>query len=417
MPRSVIIPVTNVYAKGDFTAEIRIGSQGEIANLILDTGSSALVVEDADYQPAEDQHLKPTVLAQEVTYGLGGWFGPVIKTKIAMGDGPFSVFLEDAHIAVTRKETTSCFGQADGILGLAYHELSKAYELTEYLEENNIQPAVTYPWFLSEEQQDDSIKQFNSFLKAYPLNRITPYFTHLEEQGVVGNQFALLIHRSSIYQTNSKKSLKQLKKHPLNTGVFVMGEPKFHQHLYTGDFKKVKVLHDKYYNVNVKSLQVGNCPAITAPKLEEKHKNYETNGIVDTGASAIVLPKQLFNQMIQDLVRLDKEFDSILEPYKTFEGVEEGIDIELVDLDKWPVISFTLEGMDGEDVKLDLTPYNYWQIHAPKPNQVSFQFVFLEKWPNQCIFGLPLVASYYTIFDRQIKELGAIVFADKPATI
>jgi len=193
-----------------------------------------------------------------------------------------------------------------------------------------------------------------------------------------------------------------------------MGYPKFHKHLYKGGFKKVKVLHNKYYNVNVKSLQVGESLARTAPTLEKKHKHYRTNGIVDTGASGIVLPKVLFDQMIEDLVSYNQDFDAILEPYKTFEGVEEGVHIDLVELKKWPIISFILEGHDGEDVKLDLDASNYWQTHAPKPNQASFQFVFLEKWPNQCILGLPLIASYFTIFDREVEDKGVILFAEKP---
>ena len=414
MPRSVIIPVTNVYAKGGYTVKIKIGSQRATANLILDTGSSALVVQGEDYEPAHDKKLKATELAQDVSYGMGGWFGPVVRTKVSMGDGPFSVSLEDTHIAVTRKEQSVCFGDADGILGLAYYELSKAYKLTDYLQENNVEPAVTYPWFLAEEQQDDSIREFKSFLKNYPLNRIKPYFTKLEEQGVVANQFALLVHRSSIYQTRSEKSLKQLKRHPLNNGFFIMGEPKFHKHLFKGSFKKVKVLHNKYYNVNVKSLRVGDCEARLAPKLAERHKHYRTNGIVDTGASAIVLPKVFFMQMIEDLITINPDFDYILEPYKTFEGVEEGVDLSMIDLAHWPILHLNLEGLDGEDVTLELKPENYWQVHAPKPNQASFQFVFLESWPNQCILGLPLMSSYFTIFDREVQEKGVILFAEKP---
>ena len=42
MPKSVIIPITNVYAKGTYTAKVKIGSQTTRVNLILDTGSSAL---------------------------------------------------------------------------------------------------------------------------------------------------------------------------------------------------------------------------------------------------------------------------------------------------------------------------------------------------------------------------------------
>lgn len=414
MPRSVIIPVTNVYAKGGFTVEIKIGSEGATANLILDSGSSALVVQNEDYDPAEDNNLQATSLAQNKTYGIGGWSGPVVKTKVIMGDAPFSVDSDGIHVAITTIEQQDSFGDADGIIGLAYYELNRAYDLTEYLLENEVEPATTYPWYLAQKEQDDTVREFKSFLKNYPKSYIKPYFTQLEEQGVVGNQFALLIHRSSIYQTSRERNLKELKRHPLNTGFFVMGEPRFHKHLYQGGFKQVKVLDNKYYNVHVKAIQVGNCEPISAPLLAEEHQRFRTNGIVDTGASAIVLPKTLFDQMVNDLVSINPTFDSILDPYKTFEGVEEGIDLQLVELEQWPSIYFILEGLEGEDVKLEMKPKNYWQIHAPKSNQVSFQFVFLEKWPNQCIFGLPLIASYFTIFDRAVQEYGIVLFADKP---
>ncbi len=414
MPRSVIIPVTNVYARGAYTAQIDIGSEGTTANLVLDTGSSALVVQGEDYQPADDQSLSPTCFAQVVTYGIGGWFGPVIKTQVAMGDGPFSVNMADIHIAVTRKEQENSFAQADGIMGLAYHELNRAYDMTDYLVEYQIEPSSTYPWFLAPEQQDDSIREFRSFLKQYPKSYLTPYFCELENQGVVGDQFALLIHRSSIYQTSSKKTTQQLRRHPFNMGLFVMGEPRFHQHLYRGGFKTVKVLDNKYYNVHVFSMRVGSCEPKEAPLLEEKDLNHRTNGIIDTGASVMVLPKSLFDLMIDDLLQINPAFDEVLEPYRTFEGVEEGVDLSLLNLSDWPSIYFTLEGADGEAVELEMKPENYWQVHAPEPNQASFQFVFLEHWPNQCIFGLPLIASYFTIFDRQQHDKGVVLFAEKP---
>ena len=45
MARTVIrIPINNVKGGGDYTGEIRVGSQGAVANVILDTGSSTLAV-------------------------------------------------------------------------------------------------------------------------------------------------------------------------------------------------------------------------------------------------------------------------------------------------------------------------------------------------------------------------------------
>lgn len=413
MTRSVLIPITNVYAKGDYTAEVHIGSQKQTANLILDSGSSTLVVQNEDYDPHLDTSLSPTEFSQNVTYGMGGWYGPVVKTQVHLGKGLFKAGLTDVHIAVTKKEVTGCFGKADGLFGLAYRELNRAYNLSQYLSENDINPAVTFPWHLEEEEADDTVREFKQFLRKYPSQEIKPYFTQLEEQGVVGNQFGFLIHRSSIYQTESEKSLEQLKEHPLNNGLFIMGHPRHHEHLYKGELKHVKVLDDKYYNVHLISLRVGDLPSIEIPILKQKNKRYITNATIDSGASMIILPEVLFDQLIENLIQINQNFCPILEPFRTFEGKEKGIAMESVNLEEWPDIYFDFEGFDDEIVTLCMTPETYWQTHAPSPNEISFQFLTLPNWRNQTIFGLPFMNNYFTIFDRAAGDTGAVVFAEK----
>ncbi|WP_154222682.1 pepsin-like aspartic protease [Marinicella rhabdoformis] len=414
MPHSVIIPITNVFANGGYTAQVKVGSEGATANLVLDTGSSSLVVQGEDYQPGDDKHLVSTSFAQDVTYGLGGWYGPVVQTTVTMGHGPFSVESDGMYVAVTKKEQQKSFADADGIMGLAYHELNRAYDLTDYLVANDVTPAKTFPWVLAHDEQDDTVREFKTFLKQFPKSYLTPYFTHLEEQGVVGDQFAFLLHRSSIYQTNSKKTAAQLNRHPLNRGFFVMGKPRLHGHLFQGKFKKVKVLDDKYYNVNVRSMRVGDGEPMVAPQLDEKDLNHRTNGIVDSGCTFIILPRSMFSFMVNEMLAINPNFKAVLDPYETFAGVEVGVDMSLIDLKHWPSIFFELDGLDGEAVTLELKSSDYWQVHAPEPNQASFQFAVLEGWPNQCILGLPLIASYFTVFDRQERENGVILFADKP---
>ena len=408
-------PITNVYAKGTYTLSIDIGSEAANADLILDTGSSTLVVQAKEYDLANDKHLTPTSLAQSITYGIGGWYGPVVKTQIALEteDHLENVKLDSTHVAVAKKTKNKNFSLADGIIGLAYYELNKAYDLTSYLKQHNVTPAVTFPWFVCEENRDRSVNQFKQFLKQYPREHLKPYFTQLTEQNVVANQFAFYIHRSSIYQTDTQKSLEQLEQEPLNQGIFVMGMPRQRTDLYEGEFSVVKVLDDKYYNVHVESIQVGDQQPRKAPLLKQINQRYRTNGIVDTGASAIVLPKCLFDQLLDDLVGVNPDFDSILEPYRTFEYIEEGVPIEQINLPDWPTIKFNLMGFNNEVITLELAAEDYWQLHAPEPNQASFQFVFLENWPNQCILGLPLLVPYYTIFDRRECEFGGLFFAKK----
>ena len=82
---AIRIPITNYYGGGDYTAAIQIGSRQAIANVILDTGSSTLAVKQSTYNPLTDAALRPTSLVQDITYGTGGWAGPLVTTKLAMG--------------------------------------------------------------------------------------------------------------------------------------------------------------------------------------------------------------------------------------------------------------------------------------------------------------------------------------------
>ena len=127
------IPITNIYGGGDYTAPITIGSQGAVANVILDTGSSTLAVVPRVYDPSADSSAQPTPLAQDVIYGTGGWTGPVLTTSVSMGTGSQSMSA-DVNIAITDEQETGNFGSADGILGLAFNSLNQAYNLQTYLQ-------------------------------------------------------------------------------------------------------------------------------------------------------------------------------------------------------------------------------------------------------------------------------------------
>jgi hypothetical protein len=69
------LAITNALSGNDYSAQITIGAKATMANVILDTGSSTLAVEPAVYSGAGDKDLKPSTLAQLVTYGTGGWAG------------------------------------------------------------------------------------------------------------------------------------------------------------------------------------------------------------------------------------------------------------------------------------------------------------------------------------------------------
>lgn len=412
MPNSVLLPLTNVYAKGDFTARVHIGSEQQVANLILDTGSSTMVVQHEDFNADKDAELKGTPFVQDVSYGMGGWYGPVVNTRVSVGQGAHSAVLTDTHIAVTQQEKAGCFGQSDGLLGLAYHGLNPAYDVSDYLREQDISPAVTYPWHL-EQQDHDDIQGFRTFAQQYPRQDITPFFTQLESEGIVANKFAFIAHRASIFQVEGADTPEKLASHPLNTGWCILGCHQDHNHMHGGVFVELPVKDDKYYNVELVAMQIGDQTPVPAPELSAEHKGYVSNAIIDTGASMIMLPKALFDGLFSGLIAHNADFEALLAPFRTFTGKEVGIDIQQVQFTDWPDIHFIFKGIGGKQETLTMTPQTYWQTHAPAPDQVSFQFVYIEKWPNQAVLGLPFIINYFTVFDRSDGEKGAVLFAEK----
>ena len=73
---STRVPITNTVGGGDYTAQILVGSERTPVNVIVDTGSSTLAIQQTRYKAAHDKALNTTAWAQDVTYGTGGWAGP-----------------------------------------------------------------------------------------------------------------------------------------------------------------------------------------------------------------------------------------------------------------------------------------------------------------------------------------------------
>ncbi len=460
MHKPLRLPMTNVYGKGDYSAVVHIGSEQSPVNLLLDTGSSTLVVKTDSYQPEQDKKFIATPIAQEVNYGIGGWNGPVVNTCITLSEyklssandiGSNNICLSNVPLAlVSSTEQEKTFADADGFLGLAYHHLNKGFNLTGYFSKNNISPAVTYPWpfFTTEGSTTESstadgsapnsndLKAFKKFLWQYPEHDITPYFTELEQHKLTANKFAFYSKRSSVYineqhadinaATASKNQLESLAQLPQNQGYLVIGGGEEQTDLYQGDFESVKVEHDVYYNVELNSVQVGDKPSIKAAPLQQsKLKSYFTNAIIDTGAGGIVLTAALYSQVIADLIATNANFEPLLTPFKDFNEQLTGIDASLINLSEWPTIYFNFIGevkseveskavntREAPVIKLACTPETYWQLNTPAFAKTSFKLLSqLPQWPNQSIIGLPLLNNYYVVFDRSEDKTGVVKFA------
>ena len=431
-PRTLKLPITNVYALGDYTVRLHLGSEQSPVNLLLDTGSSPLVVKHGTYVPKNDKQLKATAIAQEVTYGIGGWNGPMVNTLISIGDKD-PITLESSHIAlVSGTEQAKTFGNADGMLGLAYHHLNKGFNLAGYFQQKNVSPALTYPWPFNPSSQAQSIdpevdstdlKGFKSFLWRYPEHDITPYFTELEQHKLTANKFAFYSKRSSIHiADNGNSDTEQLLQDPLNQGFLILGGGEEHIELYQGEFSSIRVENDVYYNVVLTSVQVGDKKPIIALPLAEKDKSaYFTNAIIDTGAGGIVLTADIYQQMVTDLIAINPGFEALITPFQDINAQQTGIDASLLNLEQWPEIKFNFvksckTGDDGTVIKtttqLVCQPDTYWQINAPKQGKACFKILSqLPQWPNQSIIGLPLINNYHVVFDRLEHKTCAIKFA------
>ena len=201
MPAILRLPITNVYAKGDFTVRVSIGSEANELQLIIDTGSSTLALHSSRYQPEQDSDLQRTTLVQEVMYGIGGWAGPVTKTSMQL-HGDVSLTLPQNFVALATCGEPP-LAKADGILGLAYNRLNQATDISEFLAQQQPPLSTSLPWPFSQ-CGVDALQQIAGILHVYPKQNLTPWFSNIEQHGVVANIFAFYCQRSSIHHRAQK---------------------------------------------------------------------------------------------------------------------------------------------------------------------------------------------------------------------
>jgi hypothetical protein len=393
------IPITNVYGGGDYTAPIAVGAQGSVANVILDTGSSTLAVVPRVYDPSSDSDAGFTALAQDVIYGTGGWTGPVISTALSLGTDLQAVSVT-ANIALAQEQETGNFGPADGILGLAYNALNQAYNLSAYLTQQGVSPAVTYPWPFPVTNSSAAVQQFAQFLSRMPQQDLPPYFTALETAGVTKNLFAFYTLRSAPSMRTSDPAAD-----PLNGGFFILGGGPEQTDLYSGDFIRVDVVDDMWYNTDLLAVQVAGTPQVQAQPLPAQYAgSMISNSIVDSGTNGLVVAPDVYQAIVAALGQVNSSFASLIS-----QAEQLPISASNLSLAQWPDISFVLKGETGDQVTLTCSPQTYWQVDAPSAGQAMFQ-ISNGQMP-QSILGLPLLNNYYTVFDRTQDPYGAIGFA------
>ncbi|MGJ8663188.1 MAG: pepsin-like aspartic protease [Marinicella sp.] len=405
--KQIKLPINLANGIGAYTTQLYIGSQKIEVNVLLDTGSSTLAIDLNKYQPDQDSFLETTVYAQDVVYGSGGWAGPVIRTQIELNhDEAFK--LNAAPMAITAESQQQNFQQADGIWGLAYHHLNKAYDVTSFLESQTPALAATYPWPFEIGNNSSAMADFKKKLRTFPEQDITPLFTDFEENQVTANQFTISTRRSIVYQPLAQMTRAEVAAEELNQGQFIIGQSSPYDS--TQPIQSIQVLHDAYYNTHLQSIRVAGFESVEAPPLDEKHVNsFFSNAIIDSGCSYVILQKSLYAYLISCLKAINPSFITFIDAFK--QSLTNGQKYKNPQLSsvQWPTVYLCFTGSEGEPVELSITANNYWQSDAEGPGNWHFMFMDqLPQWPEQTICGLPLLNDYDCVFDRASGDQGVI---------
>jgi hypothetical protein len=377
MTKIARVPITNIYAGGDYTGRILVGPGLQPMNVLLDTGSSALALNAKKYRPNLAGGDKSTHLAQTDSYGDGSsWAGAVITTELSIGGGTASVDLPGGNAAIAYIASADMFGATDGILGLAYAPLDDAFTMPD----------------------DTWTHQYSAVeVRTGRPGQIKPYLTQLADAGAVSDRISFLTRRSFIHVGGGDGN------DPLNQGVMIVGGGEESTDLYTGAFQTVKVLADDWYNTNLKAVIVGSADPIVG--RIQGPKGMPSNSIVDSGTNSLDLSPQMLRALLS-------KFSSAQQALLT-KSILDGKLVSAGDLNLagWPTLTFVLQS-DAGDVSLKVAPSDYWQVNTE--NVGSAMAAITEGEPGLAILGLPLMNGYFTIFDGEADGgRGVIKFASK----
>jgi hypothetical protein len=375
MATVVRIPITNVFADGDYTGVILVGQAKKPMNVLLDTGSSALALDGTKYTPDFANGDQSTNLAQTDSFGDGSSFtGAVIKSTVTVGAGNASATLAGGNVAVAYEASADMFGKTDGILGLAYAPLDDAFQMPQDTSKNHFPPAQ---------------------VRSGTSKDLVPYLTQLAGIGITSDKISFYTRRSFVHVGAGGAN------DPMNKGWMIVGGGEESADLFTGAFQSVKVLSDDWYSTNLKEVIVGSESPIAA-RLHGP-QGMPTNSIIDSGTNSLSISRQLLTAILTKFPPAQKALLS--------NAIYNGqlVPMTNLKLDEWPTISFVLQG-DAGDVKLDVPPSNYWQVNTQQAGSAAAAITVGQA--GLAILGLPLMNGYFTIFDGEADGgKGVVKFA------
>ena len=384
MAEALRIPITNVFGGSHYTMALTFGADATPLNLLLDTGAGLLVVDGGGYDPSGDSTAKTTKLLQTAPFETGDFLAAVVQTSVGLAGTP--VVLAGANVAVTYQEQPGLFGNADGILGLAYAALDSALRM----------PADT-------------------FLARFPANQLgvgqpaglEPFISQMATAGLAPEIFAFVVSRS-----NTSQALEDPSTDPVNNGLFILGGGPDCTDLYRGAFTNVAVVHQRYYHTNLLAVEVG-AQTITVPPAATGGLVF-SNSIIDSGAGSLRLGRGLYMKVIAAFAAVRPGFAALLQSAAATAG--QGCDQATLTLGDWPALILVFEGSDGTPARVEIAPQDYWQFDCGRKGRAVAMIAGDNGgMAGQSILGLPLFCNRFVVFDRTAGHgLGVISFADRP---
>jgi hypothetical protein len=417
VPQGWPVLITNAVTGNSFTGTVLIGQQLDPVNVIIDTGSSSFAVLTAKYNAGSDIFLKPTTLLQYDSYGPDGetgfWFGPVVQTQVMLTvpggtlPGPVLGLNISVGIADDSTATHPVFARADGILGLAYPSLNRAFDVSSYLVGEH-KPPLTYPWPIPASQVPQTQSAFDTFIKGTkaPEVKVTPFMTQLVQEGLLSNKFALWVFRAMANQRTNNPAAD-----PSNIGLLILGGGEAFYQGQVGPFQAAQIVSDSYYGLNLIAVQVGSNPRIHALPGASLEKGDFANALLDSGTAPIQLQADLYKTVMKQMELAVPNFSSLTEFVSFFDTYQAPNSV--LGAADWPVLKFILAGTDSNQITLSCFPTQYWQTDGNAPGRAQFMLQELSDPTQPTVLGLTLMTGYYTIFDRS-EGLGIINFAQKP---
>ena len=384
-PAELRIPVTNTLTGNDYTTALTLGSGSVPVNLLIDTGAGLLVVDGGSYDPAADTAAKTTRLLQTAPFRSGTFMASVVRTSLGFlaNQAAAAVAIPEANVAVAYDSRPGTFGQADGILGLAYAALDAALRM----------PADTW-------KTQYAADQVNLGQQA----DLDPFITQLAAATGLPETFAFAVRRSMTSQALDDPGVD-----PLNHGLLILGGGADCRDLYTGAFANVAIVHEQYYHTNLLAVQIAG-QTIAVPPAAPGGRVF-SNSIIDSGASTLMLDDGLYNRIIAAFASLHPAFAEALIAGAPAAG--QGCDQSALDLSAWPSLRLVFQGSDGTPASVDIAPEDFWQFDCGRKGMALAMLCSDSgALAGQSIIGLPIFTGHFVVFDRSASNgHGVISFA------